>query len=86
MKESSLSFLNNTTEIMDKGIPIKAFYDSVDASGVHLSIKGADMLADSFQDVFNCGHISDDEFATSNTQKQKQTRSVLSNTPLRVSR
>ena len=37
------------------------------------------MLADSFQDFFNCGHISDDELSTPNTQKRN--RSVLSNTP-----
>ena len=79
VKESYLSYLNNDNDIMDKGIPIKAYYDPNDATGVHLSVKGAELLADSFQDFFNCGHISDDEFTT--PYAQKRNRSVLSNTP-----
>ena len=79
VKESYLSYLNNDNDMVDNGVPIKAFYDPSDATGVHLSAKGADVLADSFQDFFNCGHISDDEFTTPHAQKRN--RSVLSNTP-----
>ena len=79
VKESYLSFLNNDSDFVDNGVPIRALYDSSDATGVHLSVKGADVLADSFQDFFNCGHISDDDFST--PQAHKRNRSVLSNTP-----
>ena len=79
VKESYLYYLNNDADITDNGVPIKSFYDPSDATGVHLSVKGADMLADSFQDFFNCGHVSDDELVTPYTQKRN--RSVLSNTP-----
>ena len=65
---------------MDKGIPIRAFYDSSDATGIHLSYKGADMLADSFQDFFNCGHISDDEFCNTKHTKTKL-QCVFKHTP-----
>ena len=79
VKESYMCYLNNDSDITDNGVPIKSFYDTSDASGVHLSVKGADMLADSFQDFFNCGHVSDDDLVTPHTQKRN--RSVLSNTP-----
>ena len=54
-------------------------YDSNDATGVHLSVKGAEMLADAFQNFFDCAETSEYLFETPTTHKQN--RSVLSNTP-----
>ena len=52
VKERYLSYNDNDLDVLDKGVPIRAFYDPSDTTGVHLSVKGADMLADSFQDFF----------------------------------
>ena len=80
IKERYLSFNDNDLDILDKDVPIRGYYDSSDATGVHISVKGADMLADSFQDFFNCGPTSDDDhYMTPGSYKRN--RSVLSNTP-----
>ena len=36
-----------------------SMYDSNDAPGIHLSVKGAEMLADIFQNFFNCDENSE---------------------------
>ena len=80
IKERYLSFNENDLDILDKDVPIRGYYDSSDATGVHISVKGADMLAGSFQDFFNCGPTSDDDhYMTPGSYKRN--RSVLSNTP-----
>ena len=80
IKERYLSFNDNDLDILDKDVPIRGYYDSSDATGVHISVKGADMLADSFQGFFNCGPTSDDDhYMTPGSYKRN--RSVLSNTP-----
>ena len=80
IKERYLSFNDNDLDLLHHGVPIRALYDPSDTTGVHLSVKGADLLADSFQDFFNSGPASDDDhFMTPGAHKRN--RSVLSNTP-----
>ncbi|MCG8113313.1 MAG: hypothetical protein N0E59_21385, partial [Candidatus Thiodiazotropha taylori] len=78
-REPYLYYMDNNYDFLDKGIPIKAFYDPNDTAGIHVSDKGADMLAESFQEFFNTGQSSYDDYSTPTTYKRN--RSVLSNTP-----
>ena len=48
-KQSYLYYLNNDADLLDKGIPVKAYYDTNDASGVHLRNKGAEILEENIQ-------------------------------------
>ena len=78
-KESYLYFIDNNSDFLDKGLPNKELYDSSDSSGIHVSDRGADILAESFQDFFNSGPFSFDDYST--PVSYKRNRSVLSNTP-----
>ena len=80
IKERYLSYNDNDLDVLDKGVPISALYDPSDTTGMHLSVKGADMLADSFQDFFNYGPTSDDDYYMT-PGAHKRSRSMLSNTP-----
>ena len=80
VKEPYLSYIDNDLDIFHQGVLNRTLYEQSDTTGVHLSVKGADMLADSFQEFFNCGPTSDDDhFLT--PVSTKRNRSVLSNTP-----
>lgn len=78
-KEPYLYYIDNDSDFLDNGIPIKALYDSSDTTGTHVSDKGADILTETFQDFFNTGQVSYDDFSTPATYKRN--RSALSNTP-----
>lgn len=58
-KEAYLSFLDNDDDLLDQGVPIKSMYNSNDPTGVHLSVKGAEMLADTFYKFFDCDETSE---------------------------
>ena len=79
-REPYLSYIDNDLDIFHQGVLNRTLYEQSDTTGVHLSTKGADMLADSFQEFFNCGPTSDDDhFMT--PVSSKRNHSVLSNTP-----
>ena len=78
-KQPHLRFLNNDEDLLDKGIPVKALYDTNDASGVHLSNKGAEILEENIQTFFDSGLTTESLYET--PFSKKRTRSVLSGTP-----
>ena len=78
-KHSYLYYLNNDDDLLEKGIPVKAFYDLNDASGVHLSSKGAEVLEDNMQTFFDSGLTADSLYETPFSKKRN--RSVMSGTP-----
>ena len=78
-KQPHLRFLNNDEDLLDKGIPVKALYDTNDASGVHLSNKGAEILEENIQTFFDSGLTTESLYETPFSKKRN--RSVLSGTP-----
>ena len=44
-KKSYLYFIDNNSDFLDKGLPNKELYDSSESSGIHVSDRGADILA-----------------------------------------
>ena len=79
-KQPYLYYLNNDEDLLDKGIPVKAYYDTNDASGVHLSSKGAEILEENIQTFFDSGLTTESMYET--PYSKKRNRSVLSGTPL----
>lgn len=77
-KEKYLFFLNNDDDLLNKGVPIRAMYDSNDIKGVHLSSKGAEILEENIQTFFDSGLSAENP---AETPSGKRNRSVLSNTP-----
>ena len=69
----------NTEDLLDKGIPVKAYYDTNDANGVHLSNKGAAILEENIQTFFDSGLTTESMYET--PYSKKRNRSVLSGTP-----
>ena len=72
-------YLDNDQDLVNNGIPIRSLYDANDVLGIHVSSKGADVLADTMLTFLFSG--LDTEAASDETPSRKRNRSVLSNTP-----
>ena len=71
-KEKSVFFLNNDVDLLEKGVPIKSLYDSNDGTGIHVSVKGAEILEDNMPNFFDSGGTSDDRYETPSTYKRNR--------------
>lgn len=79
-KKPYLYSLNNDDDLLDKGIPVKSMYDASDATGVHLSSKGAEVLEENIQTFFDSG-LTTDLVLNETPFSKKRNCNVLSNTP-----
>ena len=78
-RKKNVFFLSNDVDLLEKAVPIKSLYHSNDGTGIHVSVKGAEILEDDIQTFFDSGGTSDDRYETPSTYKRN--RSVLSITP-----
>ena len=77
-REKYLFFLNNDNELLKDGTPVTLMCDS---RGIHVSVKGAEILEENMQCFFDSGEASDLDFDAETPSRGKRNRSVMSNTP-----
>ena len=80
-REKYLFFLNNDNELLKDGTPVTSMYDGSDSRGIHVSVKGAEILEENMQCFFDSGEASDLDFDAETPSRRKRNRSVMSNTP-----